>query len=228
MEQRTTLAVVEKVPEGNVSEKFPLFAVTVPPPGGTDVAGVVQFTATGVGVAEGVAVAVGVAVGVGVGVGFGVAVGVAEAVPVGDAVGAVVGVPELPLMGATDVPAFPQAVSPTAPAQNATTAPPRWSLTKGIPKVVSPSIARTPYISLGAYPALVSLTMWPILFPSFSVNHMPPSEPRAMPNGRTVPSGICVGVGHSLTVPVAVIRPIALAFNANHMAPSGPSAMPFE
>jgi hypothetical protein len=91
MSSRTTSAVLEKAPEEKVREKFPVFAVTVPPLVATGVVGVVQFTAAAVGVGEGVT--------------KGVAEGVAEGAPVGDAVGFAVGTAVPPARtGATGVP----------------------------------------------------------------------------------------------------------------------------
>jgi hypothetical protein len=61
---RTTFAVVANAPEANVSEKLPVFAVMVPPLGGTAVVGVVQLTlGPGEGVGDEETVGVGDAVG---------------------------------------------------------------------------------------------------------------------------------------------------------------------
>src|SRR2546430_205251 len=68
----------------------------------------------------------------------------------------------------------------------------------------------------------LAIVSWPILLAS-SPNHRAPSEPVVMPVG----SELAVGIGNSVTAPLAVIRPILLPFSSvNHKAPSGPFVIP--
>ncbi len=67
-----------------------------------------------------------------------------------------------------------------------------------------------------------SVVIFPILFPSVSVNQRLPSGPVAMPSGWPG----AVGIGNSVITPAVVMRPILLpSCSVNQMLPSGPTVM---
>src|SRR6516164_10508264 len=81
-----------------------------------------------------------------------------------------------------------------------------------------------PSVKLDAVPEAASgRTRRLTLLPSYSVNQMLPSCPRAIPNG----SPPAVATGYSVMAPASVIVPILLPpYSANQILPSPPTVMP--